>query len=81
MTRRPTLTVVGSDKPDTAAADMEMVNRAKDRMLDAVKADGCYWLVTAIGEEVSVSYFGGKLESAVLAEAMAEAMKREAVGL
>jgi len=76
---RPTLTVVG--KPDTSAEDAEMIARATERMAAAVKADGCYWLVTANGEDVSVSFFGGKLESAVLAEAIAGDMKREAVGL
>jgi hypothetical protein len=58
-----------------------MIARATERMAEAVKSDGSYWLVTAVGDEVSVSYYGGRLETSVLAEAMAGAMKREAVGL
>lgn len=71
---RPPLTLVGKDGlPDTTTEDAEMIARAAGRMAD--------WLVTAIGEDVSVSFFGGKLESAVLAETLAGEMKREAVGL
>lgn len=75
---RPTLTVVGKD---STAEDAEMVARAADRMREAVKAGGRYWLVTATGEDVAVSYYGGRLESSVLAEAVAADMKRGAVGL
>lgn len=79
---RPPLTLVGKDGlPDTTTEDAEMIARAAGRMAEAVQADGAYWLVTAIGEDVSVSFFGGKLESAVLAETLAGEMKREAVGL
>ena len=78
---RPTLTVVDGKARDTDAEDAAMVARAAERMAQAVKSDGCYWLVTAIGEDVAVSFFGGKLESAVLAEAIAGDMKRESVGL
>ncbi len=78
---RPTLTVVGGKGPETHEEDAEMIARAAERMARAVKADGAYWLVTAVGEDVAVSFYGGKLESAVLAETIAADMKREAVGL
>ena len=38
-------------------------------------------IARAAGDDVSVSFFGGKLESSVLAEELAGEMKREAVGL
>ena len=79
---RPPLTLVGKgEAPDTTAEDAEMIARAAARMAEAVKSDGSYWLVTAIGEDVAVAYFGGRLESSVLAEEIARDMKREAVGL
>lgn len=78
---RPTLTVVGGKGPEPTEEDAEMIARAAERMAQAVKADGCYWVVTAVDAEVAVSFFGGRLESAVLAEMVAGDMKREAVGL
>jgi hypothetical protein len=79
---RPPLTLVGKDGlPDTTAETAEMIARAAGRMAEAVQTDGSYWLVTAIGEDVAVMFYGGKLESSVLAETMAGEMKREAVGL
>ena len=78
---RPTLTVGGGKGPETHEEDAEMIARAAERMAQAVKADDSYWLMTAAGDDVSVSFFGGKLESSVLAEELAGEMKREAVGL
>jgi hypothetical protein len=78
---RPTLTVVDGKARDTTDEDAEMIARATERMAAAVKADGCYWVVTAAGDDVAVAFYGGRLESAVLAETIAGEMKREAVGL
>lgn len=78
---RPTLTVVDGKARDTTGEDAEMIARATERMAAAVKADGCYWVVTAVDDDVSVAFYGGRLESAVLAETIAGEMKREAVGL
>jgi hypothetical protein len=60
---------------------VERIARITERLAEVVKADGTYWIVTAVGDDVTVAYFGGHLESTVLAEAIAADMKREAVGL
>jgi hypothetical protein len=76
-----TLRLVKDGEPETDAEDVERIARITERLVGVTKADGVYWVVTAAGDDVNVAFFGGKLESAVLAEALAEEMKREAVGL
>jgi hypothetical protein len=68
----------GAPGPDTET--VEMIARGTERMADAVKAGGVFWLLTEVEGEISASFFGGKLEASVLAEAIAADMKREAVG-
>ena len=77
---RPTLTVVGGERePDTETA--EIIANAAERMAAAVKAGGIFWLVTDVDGSVSVSYYGGKLESSALAEEIARDAKCSALGL
>ena len=79
---RPTLTVVGKEAPEPDAEVVETIARATERMAAAVKdPDGLFWIVTAVDGDVVCAFFGGQLESAVLAESVASDMKREAVGL
>lgn len=79
---RPTLTVVGKGEPGPDVEAAEAIARGTERMAAAVKdPDGVYWLLTVVDGEVSVGYYGGKLESACLVEAVASDMKRAAVGL
>ncbi len=79
---RPTLTVVGGGPLEPDAEVVETIARAAERMAAAVKdPDGLFWIVTAVDGEVACAFFGGRLESSVLAEAVASDMKREAVGL
>ena len=79
---RPTLTVVGGGAPEPDGEGLEAAARVHERMASALKdPDGLWWAVTVVDGEIAVAYFGGKLESAVLAEAIAADMKREAVGL
>ena len=76
-----TLRLVKDGEPETGAEDVERIARITERLVAVTKSDGIYWVVSAIGEDVHAAFFGGKLESAVLAEAIAGEMKREAVGL
>lgn len=79
---KPTLTVVGGAAPEPDAEAAEMIARAVERMHAAVKdPDGLFWVLTSIDGEVAVAFHGGRLESAVVAEAVAGDMKRETVGL
>lgn len=79
---KPTLTVVGGKAAEPDAETVEMIARATERMASAAKdPDGLFWIVTVVAGEVSVAFHGGRLESAVLAEAVAGDMKLDAVGL
>ena len=79
---KPTLTVVGGKAADPDAESLEMIARATERMRAAVAdPDGAFWVVTAAGGDVSVAFHGGRLETAVLAEAIAGSMKLDCVGL
>jgi hypothetical protein len=77
-----TLRLVKDGEAEPDAEVVESIARATERMAAAVKdPDGAFWVMTAVGGDVAVAYYGGRLESAVLAEAVAGDMKREAVGL
>lgn len=76
-----TLRLVTSGEPEPDTEDVERIARITERLAEVVKSDGTYWIVSAVGEDITVAYFGGQLESTVLAEAIAADMKREAVGL
>ena len=77
-----TLRLVKDGEAEPDAEVVESIARATERMAAAVKdPDGAFWVVTAVGGDIAVAYYGGRLESAVLAEAVAGDMKREAVGL
>lgn len=79
---KPTLTVVGGKTPEPDAETVEMIARAAESITTAVKAGGVYWLVVSGAEgDLTISYFGGELESAALAEVIAGDMKRAALGL
>lgn len=83
---KPTLTVVGGKTPEPDAAAeaeaAEMIAKATLSMTAAVKAGGLYWLIAVTEEDdLTISYFGGELESAALAEVIAGDMKRAALGL
>ncbi len=75
------LKLVKSGEPEADAETVEMIARAATRMAEAVKTDGFFWVVTGDGEDVSVAFHGGKLESSTLALHMALQMQREAAGL
>lgn len=78
---RPTLTVVGGGEPEPDTETVEIIAAAAERMTEAVKAGGMFWLVADVGGSVSVSYYGGKLESSALAEEIARDAKCSALGL
>jgi hypothetical protein len=77
---RPTLTVVGGEREPDAEA-VEIIAAAAERMAAATKAGGVFWLVCDVDGSVSVSYYGGKLESSALAEEIARDAKCSALGL
>lgn len=77
-----TLRLVKDGEPDgDDAENAERIARITERLAAVVKAGGTYWVLTASGDDVDIAYFGGRLESAVLAEVLAGEMKCEAVGL
>lgn len=79
---KPTLTVVGGKAPEPDAEMVERIARATESMAAAVKSGGVYWLIAATDDEdLTISYFGGELESSALAEVIAGDMKRAALGL
>lgn len=78
---RPTLTVVGGGEPEPDTEAVEIIAAAAERMAEAVKSGGMFWLVTEAGDSISVSYYGGKLESSALAEEIARDAKCSALGL
>jgi hypothetical protein len=82
MSRKPTLTVVGGKAAEPDAELVELIARNAERQAEAAKdPDGLIWQLTVVNGEVSVSFHGGKLETAALAEVVAGDMKCAALGL
>jgi hypothetical protein len=81
MSKPPFLRVVGKDaEPDDGAEMADVIAKAAVMMAEAVKAAGCFWLMTAT-DDVQIAYYGGEVESCALAEEVARDCKRSALGL